>query len=308
MIRDNLSIMKLWFRKLQAGDVPAVRDMTRDVWDGNDYLPAVIERWLGHPEFYTFGAFTDKETSELVGTGQVRWLLPGVAWVEGGRVHPRVQKQGIGMELARHAIEHARLHGARSILYDTSTRNQGSRAIGMNLGFKEIERLRISVLLAGEIDDKTTFSVGVGTAGRQMEAIAPGDALSFLESRGFSTGTYVCTGWAFIPFDRDAMEALPWPWYRLGSTIGLVITTKAGALYEGARKNETWFVLYGEENDARELTRQLVIMAKSNPAIDTFSVFCPEHLAPAVEQLGFHPWEDNPVWATLLELRFHRNE
>nr|MDO8117251.1 GNAT family N-acetyltransferase [Candidatus Sigynarchaeota archaeon] len=226
----------------------------------------------------------------------------------GGRVHPRLQKKGIGIELARHAIEHARSHGATRILYDTSTRNQGSQAIARHFGFKEIDRLRISVLSISEIKGKTSFNGQANQDATAIEQVEPSGAYSFLESIGFSDARFLCTGWAFIPFGSEQVDHLPWRWYKLGGTIALVLTNVKGALYEGPRENETWYVIYGESENARELTRQLVVMGKNDAMIERFSIFCPEALVPGVEELGFHPWESNPVWTVLFELDLRHHE
>ena len=118
--------MKLYFRDLVKEDIPAILDISKDIWEGDDYIPDVIERWLSEKDHLAYGTFLDKDMKELVGFGRVKMFSNGVAWLEGGRVKVSHQKKGIGREQLKYAIDYAIKVGARVAQYDTSSRNFGS--------------------------------------------------------------------------------------------------------------------------------------------------------------------------------------
>ena len=78
--------MKLFFRELTIEDIPKVLGISKDIWEGDDYVPLVIERWLQEKDCMNYGTFLDGEKNELIGFGRVKTYPNGVAWLEGGRV------------------------------------------------------------------------------------------------------------------------------------------------------------------------------------------------------------------------------
>ena len=64
--------MKLYFRELTNDDIPAVKDISKDIWDGYDYVPDVIEKWLQERKCMNYGTFTDEQKTEMVGFGRVK--------------------------------------------------------------------------------------------------------------------------------------------------------------------------------------------------------------------------------------------
>ncbi len=79
--------------------------MVSTIWDGHDYLPQVFDDWLASPG----GAFEAGELDGLV-VAVHRWkpIQRGVAYYEGMRVAPEVQRRGIGRTILRSAIEQVR--------------------------------------------------------------------------------------------------------------------------------------------------------------------------------------------------------
>ena len=78
--------MKLFFRDLTEKDIPAILDISKDIWEGDDYIPDVIKKWLNEDDKLVYGAFLEIEMKELIGFGRVKMFSNGVAWLEGGRV------------------------------------------------------------------------------------------------------------------------------------------------------------------------------------------------------------------------------
>jgi len=38
--------MKVYFRELRNEDIPAIKDISKEIWGGEDYVPHVIQKWL----------------------------------------------------------------------------------------------------------------------------------------------------------------------------------------------------------------------------------------------------------------------
>ena len=78
--------MKVYFRKLTKKDVPAILDISRDIWEGDDYIPNVIYDWLDDRESLNYGVFSELNFKNLIGFGRVKVYDYNLAWLEGGRV------------------------------------------------------------------------------------------------------------------------------------------------------------------------------------------------------------------------------
>jgi RimJ/RimL family protein N-acetyltransferase len=183
--------MMLYFRRLVAADIPAVIDLTKDIWEGTDYMPNVIDRWIQHEKNYTFGAFSDQAMHEMIGVAQVRWFSPGVAWLEGGRVRPSAQKQGVGIQIAEHAIEHVRARGGKTCLYDTSSENHGSIAIAKRYGFIERDRVRVSIL-----DSQNARFEQVNHPGKVLKFLPAKEAIAAARRMPNPPREYISNGWS----------------------------------------------------------------------------------------------------------------
>jgi ribosomal protein S18 acetylase RimI-like enzyme len=126
--------MALVLRRAVAEDRPAILAISATIWDGRDYLPRVLDKWLEDQQGYLTVALLD---DQLVGISRLALPAVGHGWLEGARVHPDCQGQGVGKAMTRHLVEEARKLGLRSLRYTTSTDNWGSRKLAQTLGFQE---------------------------------------------------------------------------------------------------------------------------------------------------------------------------
>jgi len=184
--------MKLYFRDLTKNDVSAILDISKDIWEGDDYIPDVIERWLNEKGNLAYGAFLEEEMKELIGLGRVKMFSNGVAWLEGGRVKITHQKQGIGRDLMKYAIDYAIQVGAKVAQYDTSSRNFGSKALAKFHGFKEKKRMEVLECKIKELKlTKGDFS--------QIRKITNEEAKSKYKKMDIGPGEELNIGWSYIP-------------------------------------------------------------------------------------------------------------
>ncbi|MHA1875504.1 MAG: GNAT family N-acetyltransferase, partial [Promethearchaeota archaeon] len=187
--------MKLFFRDLTEKDIPAILDISKDIWEGDDYIPDVIESWLKEDGNLAYGAFLKEEMRELIGLGRVKMFSNGVAWLEGGRVKITHQKKGIGRDLMKYAIDYAIQAGAKVAQYDTSSRNFGSKALARFHGFKEKKRMEVLECKINELKlSKSDFS--------QIRKITNEEAKRIYKKMDIGPGDELNIGWSYIPLSN----------------------------------------------------------------------------------------------------------
>ncbi len=122
--------------------------ISHDIWDGDDYLPQVLDSWLVEDWF-----FVCEYHGRVIACIKLTLFPDNVLWFEGLRVHLRWQGQGIGKlmnkEVFRFASELKQGNSALTYEFCTYYKNYESLAITHKLGFRlqegfyNLERLGI---------------------------------------------------------------------------------------------------------------------------------------------------------------------
>jgi GNAT superfamily N-acetyltransferase len=99
-------------RPVRPADRERVIELTRDIWDGHDYLPNVFDDWVSEAGA-TFQAV--ELDGVVVGLQRLRPYAPRLIWYEGLRVATTHQRQGLGRAMLASAIAEAREQGFREI-------------------------------------------------------------------------------------------------------------------------------------------------------------------------------------------------
>ena len=182
----------LRFRAAREEDHAQVVELTREIWEGEDYLPHVWHEWVHAPQsFLEVGLLGE----EIVATGRVVELTPGGWWLEGLRVHPKHQGKGFATVLHHHMVEVAlRQPGLRVLGLATSSENPQVAHLARSTG----------MTLRGEY----RFFKG-GAAREAVEVVAPfpNANVDALWARVASsnwlrlTGGYAMDGWVARPMD-----------------------------------------------------------------------------------------------------------
>jgi GNAT superfamily N-acetyltransferase len=133
-----LPVIKL----LQIEDLKAVKDLSKHIWEGDDYLQKVAKHWIEDGNFW--GMF---DADELVGCGKITLLPDKVIWLEGLRIHPEHQGKGLGKALSAHimkaAMDLAVKDDYQYIEFSTYYLNVESIHIATQAGFKLIDEYYI---------------------------------------------------------------------------------------------------------------------------------------------------------------------
>lgn len=286
--------MKLYFRELTREDIPAILDISKDIWEGDDYIPDVIERWLNEKNHLAYGTFLEDEMKELVGFGRVKMFPNGVAWLEGGRVKVSHQKKGIGREQLKYAIDYAIQVGAKVAQYDTSSRNFGSRSLAKLHGFKEKKRMEVLECKISELKlYKSDFS--------QIQKLTNDEAKIKYKEMDIGPGDELNIGWSYIPLSN--LEDKNSLWLTNSEAILQKIDIKSRAQPEKPKENELWIIVYGEPVAACKLISYTLNFEIDRDETEIIELYCRAEVVKYAKDLGFKDpsWEDEPVAVILYE-------
>jgi RimJ/RimL family protein N-acetyltransferase len=289
--------MQLYFRELNSKDIPAILDISKDIWEGDDYVPKVIERWLQEKGCMNYGTFIDQEKKELIGFGRIKFFPNGIAWLEGGRVKVSYQKKGVGREQLKYAIAYARKSGADIVQYDTSSKNYGSIALAEYFGFKL--RKRMEVLSCKTEDLKISEMHITGVSQINLE-----DAKKLYGKLNIGSGDEVCIGWSYIPLQFLKEEGSTW--FKNSNAIlhKMDLRNRDGA--EIPDERTIWLITYGNPISIRKLIIFTILSELRSREIDRFVIFCNPDVVNNVKEFGFSYWENEPFGVVLFEKKLKK--
>jgi GNAT superfamily N-acetyltransferase len=102
----------LLIRPVRPADRERVVDLTRDIWNGHDYVPRVFDDWVSD----SASAFQAIELDGIVvGLQRLRPYAPGLLWYEGLRVASSHRRRGLARHMLQSAIAQAREQGFREL-------------------------------------------------------------------------------------------------------------------------------------------------------------------------------------------------
>src|SRR5258708_3513592 len=122
---------------MRAADRDRVVEISRDIWDGHDYLPRVFDEWLADSS----SAFQAAELEGVVvGVQRLRPIASGVIWYEGLRVASTHRRQGLARAMLASAIADAREQGFREMRLGTG--NPDAVPLFESMGFRRLVDVR----------------------------------------------------------------------------------------------------------------------------------------------------------------------
>lgn len=128
---------ELTLRPVRPTDRDRVMEITRDVWEGHDYLPKVFDRWATDAGASFQAAELD---GVVVGLQHLRPYAPGLVWYEGLRVASTHRRQGIARAMLESAIVEYRQQGFREIRL--ATLDEPAIHLFESAGFEELVEVR----------------------------------------------------------------------------------------------------------------------------------------------------------------------
>ncbi|HAF08993.1 MAG TPA: hypothetical protein DCK98_02785, partial [Chloroflexi bacterium] len=119
---------------MRPSDRKRVVEITRDIWNGHDYVPRVFDDWVSDAG----AAFQAIELDGVVvGLQRLRPYSSGLIWYEGLRVASTHRRQGLARTMMQSAVAEAREQSFREMRLATG--NPAAAKLFEELGFKRIQ-------------------------------------------------------------------------------------------------------------------------------------------------------------------------
>jgi RimJ/RimL family protein N-acetyltransferase len=284
--------MKVYFRELNIEDIPAIRDISKDIWDGDDYIPYVIEEWLKDKKSMNYGTFKDEKKTELIGFGRVKIFDKDLAWLEGGRIKVSYQGQGIGKLQLGYAVEYAARSGIKVAQYDTASDNYASISLAEFYGFKRKKCMDIVMVSSDDLN----FSKKVVPKVRKLTANAVKEIYKDFD---IGPGEEICIGWSYIPvkFINDQHGS----WINNKDAILQKVDFGGSYYYEVPQEHEVWMIVYGKPKAARDLIQCTIEKELEYKRNIIFEIFCKPEVVGLIKEMGFNYHENKRFGVILFE-------
>jgi len=183
--------MNLTVREAAAGDLADLADISRNTWEGHDYLEKVSPEWIRDSGF-----IVGETEGRVIACGKISKMPGDVAWLEGLRVHPDYRGRGYGRAMSERILGFARGKVRRKefscIEFSTYINNVESRTIAEEQGFRIVELFHVVGL-----EEPSGRAVDI-----QVREVAP-DAEDFSIYPGHSP-----CGWKYIR--TSSIDSIGW--------------------------------------------------------------------------------------------------
>src|SRR3954469_11402755 len=195
-------------------DRDAIVAFATDTWDGYDYIPQVIDKWLVPSDGIVLVATVGQTTGgpvavdangEALAAGtviamtRVTMLSSDEAWLEGIRVDPRVRGMEVASDLQVAELHWIEAHQAHVVRYITSEVNTGSLKLGARHGLVEIGRWRSRGRHDDHDDSAAPVALDIAGALGSLGRAGPADWAWVRNDPMYraARGLYEYRGWAF---------------------------------------------------------------------------------------------------------------
>lgn len=148
------------FRKITHNDYDDILDISKDIWEGEDYLPKVFHDWVDANGY--FFAAVDEEKNKVVGVAKFSILYDKSGWLEGLRVHKDYRGRKIARHLSELALNYAKEEQKKGninkIAFGTHITNIESISLMEKMNFK----LEQKYIIISKDFDSIDISINVG--------------------------------------------------------------------------------------------------------------------------------------------------
>lgn len=128
LTRDDVVI-----RPAAPDDRSQILQIAAQIWDGDDYLPQVLDGWFDDPDG-SFNVMTYK--NEVIGLGKLSKLGEGEWWLEGLRIDPTYQGRGLARIMHHYMVSQARQLADGVLRFSTEQGNEAVIKLALETGFR----------------------------------------------------------------------------------------------------------------------------------------------------------------------------
>jgi RimJ/RimL family protein N-acetyltransferase len=271
-------------RPARLEDKPRIVEISSQIWEGDDYVPSVLEEWMQAP-----GSLLAVATREdlVIGFGHGEWMTPETYWLEGLRTDPAWWNHGAGKAIFRFFLEWTQSQNALRIRLSTYVENLASIHLIESYGFQQVARF---IYLESEKPCPT--DVSSETPGLAM----PEEAAAFIQDSSFCSQAqgFFPRGWRFNLFEQNPRAILAAEKHLLGVRRNHRLTALLAASYPHGQLNQMSVdFLEGTSQEAILLLSHLIRLEPHVQYWETM-VPCsgeqPTATIDAFQQVGFQCW------------------
>jgi L-amino acid N-acyltransferase YncA len=277
------------FRTATVGDRARILEITSQTWEGDDYIPDVVDDWLASSAGRLIVAELD---GQVVGLARYDRTFPGYAWFEGLRMDPAYTGRGIAKAITGYLVGLAQAEEVERIGLSTYFDNLASQKVTAGFGFEKVAGFAAS---SAEVEKLRPLA----TASARAEIVPFGEALAFIaSSAALAAGVgFLPHSWRFYPFARSPRLALE----RMAHVLGIREDGKLVALVcvgdhspHGPSSFSVDF-LEGDPAALRELVRHALTLITAERYLEAM-IPCRDgtalHTLGILNEAGFEPWNN----------------
>ncbi|HOD53326.1 MAG TPA: GNAT family N-acetyltransferase, partial [Candidatus Cloacimonadota bacterium] len=229
------------FRPLRHEDKGSVLELVKNIWDGDDYMPYIFDKWVDDPKGEFTGAFLE---NELVGLAKLSFYADGYAWLEGLRANPNAKVRGIATAFNRYMISRINQYpDIKAIEFNTYFANYASIHAAEKNGFK---KMAIWSYKVRDLDDEMT------KADYETDELDINDLMTILRISTFLQAERICSGWEAYPIIEEVIHS-----HFISSSNYLYKKDKSLILFEMDDLQRVGHICLMDSNDPNELEKQL---------------------------------------------------
>ncbi len=131
----TLTRADLTIRPARREDRAALEAIASQIWDGEDYLPDVLDDWFNDPYH---GFYVAALRDQVIGAAKITRFADDEWWLEGLRVDPAYQRQGLARILHHFALNQVRQMGSGVVRFSTASTNEAVKRLAKETGFDHV--------------------------------------------------------------------------------------------------------------------------------------------------------------------------
>lgn len=184
-------------RRAKREDKKQILDISRTIWDGDDYIPNIVDKWIKDEE----GEFTVAQVDGIIkGFAKFTVLSPGEFWLEGIRVDRNSRGLGMGKEITKYFIQKAKQMNFKLLGLSTYVENYESISIIERYNFKKATSFKF-FYKSGDFDINNESKFEKVTDFR--------DVLYILHTKEMkSRNNYLSFDWTFMKVNERLLKEL----------------------------------------------------------------------------------------------------
>lgn len=190
-------------RQAQPGDKARIEEISSKIWDGDDYVPLVFDKWVTQEN----GEFSVVTLDGVVaGCTKITELPNDVLWLEGIRVDTDYRGKGLGREMAKYQIQRSKEMGYSRLELSTFVENYESIAIIEKNGFERVASFKFLMHELKNLDQVGKKPIDLNAFRCVTDLDEARSILDLVNTD--NRQSYINLDWTFLKCDEDLIKEL----------------------------------------------------------------------------------------------------